>query len=65
MDTTDEVSVTCTVPLHCSADIIGDADTGDVTTVATGRATAMAQPRPTLAGLRVAGLRVGLVPQSA
>jgi hypothetical protein len=50
MDTTDEVSVTCTVPLHCTAD---------------GRATAMAQPRPTLAGLRVAGLRVGLVPQSA
>ncbi len=50
MDTTDEVSVTCTVPLHCTADIIGKADT-----VATGRATAMAQPR----------LRVGLVPQSA
>ena len=60
MDTTDEVSVTCAVPLHCTADIIGEADT-----VATGRATAMAQPRPTLAGLRVAGLRVGLVPQSA
>ena len=54
MDTTDEVSVTCTVPLHC--------------TVATGKvcqAARMAQPRPALAGLRVAGLRVGLVPQSA
>ena len=56
MDTTDEVSVTCTVPLHCTAEVGVDA---------TGRATAMAQPRPALAGLRVAGLRVGLVPQSA
>ncbi len=65
MDTTDEVSATCTVPLHCTADIIGEADTGDVVTGKGCQAARMAQPRPTLAGLRVAGLRVGLVPQSA